>query len=91
MRPYLFSLARVTDICPLVQILLQKSFWGDERKFLGPLVRFVRGDVRDSAGDLSNAVESARTLLVGVEAVTGANGLCVTNLGRDCCVIQAPG
>jgi hypothetical protein len=30
-----------------VPILLQKSFWGDERKFLGPLVRFVRGDVRD--------------------------------------------
>jgi len=30
-----------------VPILLQKSFWGDERNFLGPLMRFVRGDVRD--------------------------------------------
>jgi uncharacterized protein YqjF (DUF2071 family) len=30
-----------------VPILLQKSFWGDERKFLEPLMRFTRGDVRD--------------------------------------------
>jgi hypothetical protein len=30
-----------------VPILLKKSFSGDERKFLGPLMRFVRGDVRD--------------------------------------------
>jgi hypothetical protein len=29
------------------QILLQKSFWGVERKFLEPLMRFTRGDVRD--------------------------------------------
>ena len=29
------------------QILLQKSFWGGERKFLEPLKRFTRGDVRD--------------------------------------------
>ena len=28
-------------------ILLQKSFSGDERNFLGPLMRFVCGDVRD--------------------------------------------
>jgi hypothetical protein len=27
-------------------ILLQKSFWGDERNFLGLLMRFVCGDVR---------------------------------------------
>jgi hypothetical protein len=26
---------------------LQKSFWGGERKFLEPLMRFARGDVRD--------------------------------------------
>jgi hypothetical protein len=31
----------------LWQILLQKSFVGDERNFLGPLMRFVCGDVRD--------------------------------------------
>ena len=30
-----------------VPILLQKSFLGDERDFLGPLMRFVCGDVRD--------------------------------------------
>jgi hypothetical protein len=29
------------------QILLQKSFWGDERNFLEPLMRFTSGDVRD--------------------------------------------
>ncbi len=29
------------------QILLQKSFWGVERKFLEPLMRFTRSDVRD--------------------------------------------
>ncbi len=29
------------------RILLQKSFWGGERKFLGPLTRFTQGDVRD--------------------------------------------
>ena len=28
-------------------ILLQKSFWGDERKILEPLMRFARRDVRD--------------------------------------------
>jgi hypothetical protein len=28
-------------------IVLQKSFWGGERKFLEPLMRFTRGDVRD--------------------------------------------
>jgi hypothetical protein len=29
------------------RILLQKSFWGDERKFLEPLMHFARGDVGD--------------------------------------------
>jgi hypothetical protein len=28
-------------------IVLQKSFLADERNFSGPLMRFVRGDVRD--------------------------------------------
>ena len=28
-------------------IVLKKSFWGDERKFLGPLMRFACGDMRD--------------------------------------------
>jgi hypothetical protein len=30
-----------------VPILLQKSFWDGERKFLEPLMRFMRDDVRD--------------------------------------------
>jgi hypothetical protein len=29
------------------QILLQKSFWGAERKFLEPLKHSARGDVRE--------------------------------------------
>jgi hypothetical protein len=29
-----------------VQIVLQKLFWGGERKFLEPLIRFTRGAVR---------------------------------------------
>jgi hypothetical protein len=29
------------------QILLQKSFWGVERKISEPLMRFTRGDVGD--------------------------------------------
>jgi hypothetical protein len=28
-------------------IVLKKSFWEGERKFLEPLMRFARGDVRD--------------------------------------------
>ena len=28
-------------------VVLQKSFWGGERNFLGPLMRFVRRGVRD--------------------------------------------
>jgi hypothetical protein len=46
-------------------ILLQKSFWGGERKFLEPLMRFARGDVRGaisfdpkSITDLRSCVES---------------------------------
>ena len=30
-----------------VTILLQKSFWGNKRNFLEPLMRFASGDVRD--------------------------------------------
>ena len=49
-----------------VPILLQKSFWGVERKFLEPLMRFTRGDVRDqsvhpkSITDLRSGVEKRR-------------------------------
>jgi hypothetical protein len=34
------------QVC-FVPILLQKSFWSGERKFLEPLMRVTRGDVRD--------------------------------------------
>ena len=29
------------------RILLQRSLWGDKRKFLEPVMRFARGGVRD--------------------------------------------
>ena len=32
---------------PLLADSVEKVFLGDERNFLGPLMRFVRGDVRD--------------------------------------------
>jgi hypothetical protein len=32
---------------PFWQIVLKKSFSPDQRNFLGPLMRFVRGGVRD--------------------------------------------
>jgi len=35
------------DVVCLGAILLRKSFWGGERKFLEPLMRFMRGNVRD--------------------------------------------
>jgi hypothetical protein len=47
------ALPRSADIADQVRqvrkvpILLRKSFWGGERKFLEPLMRFMRGNVRD--------------------------------------------
>jgi hypothetical protein len=46
---------------------LQKSFWGGERKFLEPLMRLARGDMRDhiaspkSITDLRSGVEKRRS------------------------------
>src|SRR5262245_15916372 len=39
--------AEQRDDVRLGSILLQKSFWGDERKFLEALMRFTGRDVRD--------------------------------------------
>ena len=39
-----FSLSSDVSFAP---ILLQKSFWGGDRKFPKPLMRFTRGEVRD--------------------------------------------
>jgi hypothetical protein len=38
---------RTSLVVRFVPILLQKSFWSEEQKFLEPLMRFTRGDVRD--------------------------------------------
>ena len=48
------------DVC-FWQILLQKSFWGGERKFLEPLMRFTRGDVRDRPRGGTSALCSSFT------------------------------
>jgi hypothetical protein len=39
---------------PLVADIVAKVFWGDERKFLDPLMRFVRRDVRDHIAHQKN-------------------------------------
>src|SRR5258708_13567786 len=39
--------SRTSGHVRVVPILLQKSFWGDDRNFSGPLMRFARGDMRD--------------------------------------------
>jgi len=39
-------LSRPGEVC-FWQILLQKSFWGGDRKFPKSLMRFTRGEVRD--------------------------------------------
>src|SRR5947207_12469415 len=52
-RPTTSGLPLETDIVGAgrhvskVPIVLKKSFWGDERKFLEPLMRFACGDMRD--------------------------------------------
>jgi hypothetical protein len=44
------DIAKIFRHVRFVPILLQKSFWGVELKFLEPLMRFARGDVRDHIG-----------------------------------------
>src|SRR5882757_4580326 len=53
----------------LKRILLQKSFWGGERKFLEPLMRFTRGDVRDPYRFIQNR---SRTSLVALKSDAAA-------------------
>jgi hypothetical protein len=43
----LFSLRLLKARLPLLAGFVAKVFWGVEGKFLEPLVRFTRGDVRD--------------------------------------------
>jgi hypothetical protein len=50
-------------------ILLQKSFWGVERKFLEPLVRFARGDVRGPYRLIQNR---SRTSVVALKSDAAA-------------------
>jgi hypothetical protein len=45
--PLTADLVRPVRLVRFVPILLQKSFWGGERKILEPLMRFTRGDMRD--------------------------------------------
>jgi len=43
-----------------VPIVLQKSFWGAERKFLEPLMRFARSDVRETISFHSKSITDNR-------------------------------
>jgi hypothetical protein len=45
--PPLATIERTFQEVRYLPILLKKSFFGDGREFLGPLMRFVRGDVGD--------------------------------------------
>jgi len=56
----MFSAGRHVSNVPIV---LKKSFLGDERNFLGPLMRFARGDVRDT----SFHTKTATDLRIGAE------------------------
>jgi hypothetical protein len=49
--------------------LLQKSFWGDERNFLEPLMRFTSGDVREPYRFIQNR---PGTSIVALKSVTAA-------------------
>jgi hypothetical protein len=68
-------LPRSTDIdrparlVRFVPILLQKSFWGVERKFLEPLVRFARGaDIPQRCGKRYNSFQCSP----GLQPTSGA-------------------
>jgi hypothetical protein len=45
--PQLTDIVRPRRHVGKVPIVLKKSFLAEQQKFLGPLMRFVRGDVRD--------------------------------------------
>jgi len=45
--PLRADIAQCSRNVRFVPIVLKKSFSPDERNFLGPLMRFARGDVRD--------------------------------------------
>ena len=49
--------------------MLQKSFWGDERNFLEPLMRFASGDVRGPYHLIQNR---PGTSIVALKSVTAA-------------------
>jgi hypothetical protein len=59
-----------------VPILLQKSFWGDERKFLEPLMGLTRGDVRGPYRFIQNRLRTfLATLKSSAAAVKSKNQL----------------
>jgi hypothetical protein len=44
----------VAGMSDLPQIVLKKSFWGDDQNFSGPLMPFARGDMRDHIASRKN-------------------------------------
>jgi hypothetical protein len=58
-------------------ILLQKSFWGEEQKFLEALMRFTRGDVA-----FPFIQNRPRTFLVALKSDAAAE-TCKNQLSRD--------
>jgi hypothetical protein len=72
---------RTSLVVRFVPILLQKSFWSEEQKFLEPLMRFTRGDVRDHIVFIQNR---PRTLLMALKSDAAAE-TSKNQLSRDFC------
>jgi hypothetical protein len=67
--PPLATIERTYEEVRFVPILLQKSFWGGERKFLEPLMRFASGDVREPYRFIQNR---SRTSVVALKSDAAA-------------------
>src|SRR5450759_1791122 len=73
-----FDIVSSTSYVRKVPIVLKKSFSGDERHFLGPLMRFAHGDVRDHIVSPKNGP----TFVSALRSV-GAVGTAKNQLSRD--------
>jgi hypothetical protein len=65
--------------------VLQKSFSGDERNFLGPLMRFARGDVKDPhrlPNGLDRPFPSGASIVAMGEEVAPKSGAAVKLAGH---------
>jgi len=78
---HVWTSAKANAMSALPQIVLKKSFWGDEQKFLRPLMRLASGLLRPlmrlASGDVRDQWFHTKTT---TDHRIGATGLC---WGRD--------